>query len=233
MSFGVHDLPLFAAAALLVNLTPGPDMLFVIGNSAAHGRRAGVLAALGVGAGCMLHIAIAAVGLSALLATSATAFAVVKWVGAAYLVWIGVSMLRSTLGAARAAPGATDAGVGGSGVEAGTNPAAVTQPLRASRVFWQGALTNALNPKVALFFIAFLPQFIDADAPNQGWAFAVLGLLFNLGGTGVNLVVAVLVSRMRGVFQVHGAVALRGNWLQRAAGALFIGLGLKLAFGAR
>ena len=93
--FGVHDLALFASAALLVNLTPGPDMLFVVGTSAARGRRDGVFAALGVGLGCMLHIALAVLGLSALLAASATAFTLVKWLGAAYLVWTGIVMLRS------------------------------------------------------------------------------------------------------------------------------------------
>ena len=111
MNLAVHDLPLFLTAALLVNLTPGPDMLFVAGSSAVHGRRAGVLAALGVGAGCLLHVALAAVGLSALLAASATAFAVVKWAGAAYLVWVGVSMLRAR---ARTAVPTTDQPAGAS-----------------------------------------------------------------------------------------------------------------------
>ena len=215
MNLGVHDLPLFALAALLVNLTPGPDMLFVIGNSAARGRRAGVLAALGVGAGCMLHIAMAAVGLSALLAASATAFTLVKWVGAAYLVWVGLSMLRPQAPRSRVTP-ATDA--------------ATTGP---SRVFWQGALTNALNPKVALFFLAFLPQFIEPGSANQGWAFVALGLLFNVGGTLVNVIAALLASGVRERFEARGAVSRTGPWLQRAAGVLFVGLGLKLALGSR
>ena len=212
MNLAVHDLALFAAAALLVNLTPGPDMLFVIGSSAARGRRAGVLAALGVGAGCMLHIAMAAVGLSALLAASATAFTFVKWAGAAYLVWTGLSMLLAPRGAAARE------------VEVAT---------RSSRVFWQGALTNALNPKVALFFLAFLPQFIDPGASNQGWAFVALGLLFNAGGTLVNVVVALLAGALRNGFEDRGGAARAGPWLRRAAGALFVGLGVKLALAAR
>src|SRR5438552_9677789 len=131
---GVHDLPLFIAAGLLLNLTPGPYMLFVAGSAAARGRRAGVMAALGVGAGCLLHVVLAAVGLSALLAASALAFGVVKWVGAAYLVWIGGSMLFK---------------------RAATSAARASRPSAAgSTVFWQGALTNALNPKVAIFFLA-------------------------------------------------------------------------------
>ena len=211
---GVHDVALFAAAALLVNLTPGPDMLFVIGSSAAHGRRAGVLAALGVGAGCMVHIALAALGLSALLAASATAFTLVKWVGAAYLVWIGLSMLRAreSRGNARA--------------QAGNAP-------RPSQVFWQGALTNALNPKVALFFLAFLPQFIELGASNHGWAFVALGLLFNAGGMLVNVAAALLTGGLRNGFEARGTATRVGPWLQRGAGALFVGLGVKLALGAR
>jgi threonine/homoserine/homoserine lactone efflux protein len=218
VNLAVHDLPLFLTAALLVNLTPGPDMLFVAGSSAVHGRRAGVLAALGVGAGCLLHVALAAVGLSALLAASATAFAVVKWVGAAYLVWVGVSMLR-----ARAR---TDA-------PAADRPAGAALAQSASRVFWQGAWTNALNPKVALFFLAFLPQFIVPGAPQQALSFLALGLVFTVGGVVVNIVVALLAHRVRQGLAGRDSSARFGLWLQRAAGALFVGLGLKLAFSVR
>ena len=211
MSLPIHDLPLFMAAGLLLNLTPGPDMLFVAGSSAAQGRRAGVMAALGVGAGCVLHMVLATIGLSALLATSALAFEVVKWAGAAYLVWIGIGMLRRGGGTAIVRPPDADA----------------------RRVFWQGALTNALNPKVALFFLAFLPQFITPDAPGQPLAFLALGALFNVGGTAVNIVVALLAGWMRATLShsVRGRGA--GAWLRRAAGALFIGLGIKLALSAR
>ena len=213
MTLAIHDLPLFLTAALLVNLTPGPDMLFVAGSSAAQGRRAGVLAALGVGVGCLLHVALAALGLSALLAASTTAFAAVKWVGAAYLVWVGVSMLR-----VRATAGES---------------ASLTLPRGSSRVFWQGAWTNALNPKVALFFLAFLPQFIAPGAPHQALSFVVLGLLFSVGGTAVNVGVALLTHRLREGLSGRGDGARIGSWLQRAAGVLFVGLGLKLAFSSR
>jgi threonine/homoserine/homoserine lactone efflux protein len=214
----VHDLSLFLTAALLVNLTPGPDMLFVAGSSAVHGRRAGVLAALGVGAGCLLHVALAAVGLSALLAASATAFAVVMWVGAAYLVWVGVSMMRDR---ARVDVPAVDA-------TAGAAP-----PQGSSRVFWQGAWTNALNPKVALFFLAFLPQFVVPGAPQQALSLLALGLVFTVGGVVVNTVVALLTHRVRQGLAGRSGSARFGVWLQRAAGALFVGLGLKLAFSSR
>jgi threonine/homoserine/homoserine lactone efflux protein len=212
-AFGIHDLPLFASAALLVNLTPGPDMLFVIGTSAARGRRDGVFAALGVGLGCMLHIALAALGLSALLAASATAFTIVKWVGAAYLVWTGIAMLRA------AGPRAMDAS------------AAV--PSTSMKVFWQGAATNALNPKVALFFLAFLPQFIAPGNDGQALAFVVLGLLFNAGGAVVNIGVALLAGAARERWAGSAGAGRVGAWLQRAAGALFVALGVKLAFSSR
>jgi threonine/homoserine/homoserine lactone efflux protein len=210
----VHHLPLFAAAALAVNITPGPDMLFVVGAGATHGRRAGVLAALGVGAGCLVHIALAAVGLSAVLAASALAFSVVTWLGAAYLVWIGLSMWRSH----RAAPEAN----------------AALRPHAGGRsVFWQGAITNALNPKVALFFLAFLPQFIAPGAGGQALAFVALGLLFNVGGTVVNVAVACLAAVISRRLAARGGSSARGAWFQRAVGALFVGLGLRLALSTR
>ena len=206
----VHDLPLFMAAALLVNLTPGPDMLFVVGSSAAHGRRGGVMAALGVGAGCLLHMTLAAVGLSALLAASALAFDIVKWVGAVYLVWVGIGMLR-----------------------AGGADAAKAVAVAPRRVFWQGALTNALNPKVALFFLAFLPQFITPAALDQALAFLALGALFNVGGTAVNIGVALLASGVRERMSASASGGAVGRGLKRAVGALFVGLGLKLALSSR
>src|SRR3954471_18318621 len=137
---GIHDLYLFIAAALLLNVTPGPDTALVIGQSMRHGIRGGVLAALGVSAGCCVHIAAAAIGLSALLSTSALAFTVVKWVGVGYLCYVGLRMLLARQ------PGA---------------PAAADQPKTSNPICWQAFLPNLLNPKVAFFFLAFLPQFID------------------------------------------------------------------------
>lgn len=211
MTLPVHDLALFVGAALLLNLTPGPDMLFVAGTGAARGRAAGLMAALGVGAGCLFHTLLAALGLSALLAASELAFNAVKWAGAAYLVWTGVQMLR-------ARPAAT---------------AAEAPARRSGSPFWQGALTNALNPKVALFFLAFLPQFIDAGAPGQALALLMLGTFFNIGGTAVNLVVALVASGAAAGLATRGGGSRMGAWLQRAAGALFIGLGVKLALSSR
>jgi threonine/homoserine/homoserine lactone efflux protein len=208
-SLGIHDLPLFIAAGLLLNLTPGADFLYVVGNTATGGRRAGMLAALGIGAGCLFHVTLAALGLSALLSTSALAFTVVKWLGAIYLVWMGFGLLR-TRGDAMA-PLVVDPG----------------------RVFWRGVLTNALNPKVALFFLAFLPQFIVPDAAHQTLAFGVLGLMFTLSGTLVSLATAWLGGLARERLAGSAAASRWGVWLQRAAGAMFVGLGVKLAVSGR
>jgi len=208
-TLGIHDLPLFVAAGLLLNLTPGADLLYVLGNTAAGGRRAGMLAALGIGAGCLFHVALAALGLSALLAASETAFTVVKWAGAGYLIWMGVAMLRS---------------------RGGTTEAAVVDPRR---VFWRGMLTNALNPKVALFFLAFLPQFIVPHGTHQALAFGLLGLVFTLNGTLVTLVLAWLAGAARERLAGSARAGRLSVWLQRAAGAMFVGLGVKLALGGR
>lgn len=211
MDLPIHHLPLFVTAGLLLNLTPGPDMLYVAGTSAARGTRAGIAASLGIGAGCLVHIVLATVGLSAVLATSALAFTVVKWLGAAYLVWAGIGMLLKRRPA-----------------EAGGEPRPVESgPLR--RVFAQGALINMLNPKVALFFLAFLPQFIDAGQPGQAWAFVLLGLVFNTGGTLVNMAVAAFAGALREHFARHEGAGRLGLWLERLVGGLFVGLGVKLA----
>jgi threonine/homoserine/homoserine lactone efflux protein len=203
---GVHDLALFIAAGLLLNITPGADLALIGARSAAQGFRSGAAAALGVGAGCFVHVAAAALGLSALIASSATAFTVLRWLGAAYLVWLGIGLLRG--GAAAAA-------------DAAPLPAA-----NAWRSFAQGFLTNALNPKVALFFLAFLPQFIDADAPHKGWAFVALGTVFAFNGTVVNVAFAALVARMRRAFGGPGSI---GRWVSRGVGVLLVALGVRLA----
>jgi threonine/homoserine/homoserine lactone efflux protein len=206
---GVHDLWLFVLTGLLLNITPGPDIAYIVGRSAQMGTRGGVAAALGVGAGALVHTAAAAVGISAILMTSALAFTVLKWAGAAYLVYIGVQMLlarqQGETAMATAAPGAN---------------------TRLRTAFLQGMLTNILNPKVALFFLAFLPQFISADAPSKVVAFVALGLLFNLTGTlwnlGVAWCAAHIASRGRGIARV-------GIWLERTLGAMFIAMGIRLA----
>jgi RhtB (resistance to homoserine/threonine) family protein len=206
---GIHDLWLFMLAGVLLNITPGPDMALIIARSTRHGTRAGVAAALGVGVGAFLHIAAAAIGISALLLASALAFTILKWAGALYLIYLGIQMLRSSF----AEHGASDGSLA---------PA----PSALRRVFLQGVLTNATNPKVAMFFLAFLPQFVDPDAPSKAVAFITLGLVFDSVGTAWNVAVACLA----GTCATSGAYGRVKPWLERTIGALFIGLGVKLAF---
>jgi threonine/homoserine/homoserine lactone efflux protein len=206
--FGTHDLALFIAAGLLLNITPGADFLFILGRSATGGFGAGVRAALGVGAGCCVHAMAAALGLSALLATSAAAFTVVKWAGASYLVYLGITLMKKRHGLAAEI---------GERREIGS--------MR--RVFWQGFLTNVLNPKVALFFLAFVPQFIDANSTTKIEAFLFLGLIFNINGTVWNVFVAWSASALARHLDVTARVGL---WVNRCLGALFLALGVKLAF---
>jgi threonine/homoserine/homoserine lactone efflux protein len=210
--FGIHDLPVFVAAGLLLNLTPGPDTAFVIGQSMRHGGRGGALAALGIGAGCFVHIAAAAIGLSALLLASSTAFTAIKWAGAVYLVYVGLRLLSS----------------GGQG--GGAIPDALRGPQSHGAIFWQGFLTNALNPKVALFFLAFLPQFIDAASPDKAFAFLALGLIFSANGTAWLLLLAWGASRTTA--KARASARFR-SWLDRTIGAMFIVLGVRLALSGR
>ena len=205
--FGIHDLPLFVLSGLLLNILPGPDSLLIMTRSATQGWRAGCAAALGIGAGTMVHILAAALGMSALLATSATAFTVVKLVGAAYILWMAAGLLMSRK-------------KGGAGV-----PVALPA-LPCRRIFAQGFLTNVLNPKVALFFLAFVPQFIGVDAPNKALAFVILGAIFNFNGMLWCAALAVTTAKASERIKLDPTVSL---WLNRATGGLFVWLGVKLA----
>jgi threonine/homoserine/homoserine lactone efflux protein len=209
---GTHDLGLFVLAGLLLNITPGPDMLYIIGRGTSQGWRAGAAAALGVGAGCFVHIAAAALGISALITASATAFAILKIAGAIYLMYVGVSMI------VRPEP-----------VEGGTESVR-PEPVegRTRHTFIQGFLTNALNPKVALFFLAFLPQFISADATAKPMAFLLLGVIFTFNATLWNLFVAWSAARMS---HALGGRALA--WMQRCIGGFLVALGVRLALEER
>jgi threonine/homoserine/homoserine lactone efflux protein len=206
--FGTHDFLLFVAAGVLLNITPGPDMLYIIGRSTTQGWRAGAAAALGIGAGCVVHIAAAALGLSAVLAASATAFTILKIVGAVYLVYVGISFIRAARPSPRAAPHVALA------------------PTTLRTVFIQGFLTNVLNPKVALFFLAFLPQFIDSDAPSKPLGFLFLGAVFTFNGTLWNLLVAWSAAR----FTVDIQRNKLATWFNRCIGGLFVYLGIRLVF---
>ncbi len=205
---GIHEIWLFIISGLLLNITPGPDTAYIVGRSIQLGWRGGVVAVLGIEAGCTLHVFAAAIGLSALLAASSAAFTLVKWAGAVYLCFIGVKMLlaRPPMPATAAAN------------EAGA--------ISMRQVFVQGALSNALNPKVALFFLAFLPQFVAADSPHKAAAFALLGLIFMFNGTLWCLGVALFTARAAGRIRKSGRILA---WINRGLGGLFCYLGVRVA----
>jgi threonine/homoserine/homoserine lactone efflux protein len=204
----LHSFLLFLAAGLALNFTPGPDMLYVAARGASEGRPAGIASALGIGAGTLVHITLVALGLAALLAAVPVAYLVVRITGAVYLVYLGVRAIRSR----------------------STLTVRQLEPAPLSVVFRQGVITNVLNPKVALFFLAFLPQFVDPSRGNPVIQIVVLGLVFDLTGTLVNLGVAVGASRAAS--RLREATPAR-NVLQKITGVLFIGLGLRLAFAGR
>lgn len=197
----------FLAAAMLITLSPGPDNLMVLSLGIARGRRHGMVFGLGCALGCLSHTLLAAAGISALLATSATAFLALKLAGGLYLVWLGVQALRSR----------------GSQWQGGGQ----SQQDGLAALFGKGLLANAINPKVVLFFLAFLPQFIVADGAGVAWQTLQLGVLFTLQ--------AALLFGLLGYFSGYAGQWLmttprRGMWLDRLAGTVFVALGLRLIF---
>jgi threonine/homoserine/homoserine lactone efflux protein len=209
-ALGIVHFGVFCLAVMLLNLTPGPDTAFIVGQSVAHGRRAGLLAVLGISGGCLVHTAALALGLSALIAASAAAFTVIK------LVFLGARMIVATF-RQPAAPV----------VEAKAATTALSTPPGPKRAFAQGFLTNLMNPKVILFFLSFFPQFVERTSPSKGLAFVALGLVLVAMSTVYNGIVAWLAGglarRMRGVPRVK-------RWLDRSIGAAFIALGARIAF---
>jgi threonine/homoserine/homoserine lactone efflux protein len=199
---------LFCLACAALAATPGPNMLFLVSRTLAQGRGAGFVSLAGTSSGFALHALAAAFGLSALLAASATAFTVLKLLGAAYLVYVGLSLIWKS----RIAPKA--------------KASAKLAPATLRAIFIQGFLTNVLNPKVALFFLALLPQFIDVDAPSKPLAFLLLGAIFNVNGTLWNLLVAWSTARISvGFDRTRLAV-----WLNRCIGGVLVYIGIRIAF---
>ncbi|OFA08541.1 LysE family translocator [Duganella phyllosphaerae] len=195
----------FLSAALLITISPGPDNLMVLSVGVSRGRRQGMVFGIGCALGCLSHTVLAALGVSALIAASPTAFGALKIIGGAYLVWLGIGALRSRGGARVAHTSLPDESLG--------------------RLFAKGLLANAINPKVVLFFLSFLPQFVVAERGDVSWQTAQLGLLFTAQA-------AVLFSLLGYFSGAVGAWINRhpgaGTWMDRVAGAVFVGLGLKL-----
>ncbi len=179
MTPGTAPLAIFLVAALALNISPGPDMLYVISRSLGQGRRAGIVSALGIGAGTLVHTFVAAIGLSAILLSLPIAYELIRYAGAAYLVYLGLRMLLvKNIGRATSEPGGS------------------TNNYSLRSLFRQGVTTNVLNPKVALFFLAFLPQFVDQSKGAVALQMILLGLLFDTSGTSVNVIVATLAGRV-------------------------------------
>ena len=204
-----ESLLIFLGATLALNVTPGPDMLYVIARSTAEGTRAGVVSAFGIAAGTLVHLAAVALGLAALLEAVPLAYEVVRYAGAAFLLYLGVRALLS-----REAPTA--------------GPVVARDSL--GRIFRQGVVTNVLNPKVALFFAAFLPQFASPEHGSVLLQLVVLGLMFDLSGTTVNLLVAWGAGSAGD--RVRTRLGPATAW-RRFTGLVFIGLGLRLALQRR
>ncbi len=195
----------FLAAAVLITLSPGPDNLMILGLGLSRGRRSGMAFGLGCALGCLSHTILAALGISAAIAASPLLFTALKLAGGAYLVWLGIGALRSS-GAMR-----IDGAVGGN------------ESLAV--LFRRGLLANAINPKVVLFFLAFLPQFVDADKGGVGWQMAQLGLLFTVQACVLFGIIGWFAGSLGGWLSRHGKAGL---WLDRLAGGVFVALGLKL-----
>ncbi|MDH5264244.1 MAG: LysE family translocator [Betaproteobacteria bacterium] len=199
------DIALFLAASALLTLAPGPDIVYVLTRGVSQGRRAGLAAALGFATGCLFHTLLAALGVAALIRSSETAFDAVRWAGAAYLVWIGIQALRHRASFALA---------GGGGARA----------LLA--IYRQSVIGNALNPKVTLFFLSFLPQFVDASAGGLAWQMALLGLVFMAQTVVIFGAVALFSAWIGERLRAHPAV---GERLGLFAGLTFIALGIRVA----
>jgi threonine/homoserine/homoserine lactone efflux protein len=198
----------FVLAGLALNVVPGADMTFIIASAARGGRRDGIIASLGVGAGALVHILAAVLGLSAILASSQAAFNAIKWVGAAYLLWLAVSLLRDK------------------GAQAeGKRPAASGRQL-----FRAAMLVNVLNPKVALFFLAFLPQFVDPQAAVPAVQILCLGLWFDFAGTLVNIAIALAAAGAAGRLRHVEWLGKAARWF---AATLMGALAVQLALSAR
>lgn len=204
---GLDNPLLFITTGIMLNLFPGPDNLYIIGRSISQGKQAGIVSAFGISTGAVFHTLLGTFGLSALIAASADAFFFIKLAGGIYLVWQGILMLKQSF----------------------SSKEVTTRLLPATTLFTiyrQATLTNILNPKVALFFLAFLPQFIAVDSPNKGLSFALLGLMFITTGTIVCLLVALCSALISRKLRENSGFS---KWLLRVNGGLFALLGIRLA----
>ncbi len=201
---GTHNLSAFLLSSFLLWITPGTDTMYILARSISQGRQAGLISVLGISSGVLVHIIFAAFGLSAILATSAWAFTTIKLAGAAYLIYLGLqAWLRKS--------------------EHLSTPE--INSLSSWQIYRQGVVTNVLNPKVAIFFLAFLPQFIDPTAGFGALPFLLLGILFVTGGTMWCLMIAIFAATATSTVERNQKVS---DWLERISGDVYIMLGLNL-----
>lgn len=203
--FGIENYGVFILSAMALNLIPGSDTMYILGSSMSNGRNAGILSALGISTGCIVHTLLAALGLSVILSSSALAFNLVKYIGAIYLVYLGMRSFLSK------------------------SPLLINKDdnikIRNKRIFWQAVMTNVLNPKVALFFLAFLPQFIDPANLYGALPFLMLGITFVITGTIWGIVLALCTSYFAG--KLNSKLEASGL-LHKISGVIYMGLGLNL-----
>lgn len=205
--FGIINFGAFLIAGIILNLTPGTDTMYILGRSISQGKKAGILSALGIASGALVHCVFAALGLSLILAKSAMAFEIVKYAGAAYLIFLGIKMLISK----------------------SDSEFKLTEDkgqISYRKIYISGIFTNVLNPKVALFFLAFLPQFIDPNYAQSSLPFLILGLTFVFTGTIWCLTLAFFASRLSDIIRQNYKIK---KWLDKITGGIFIVLGIKLA----
>jgi threonine/homoserine/homoserine lactone efflux protein len=202
----LHSYLLFAGASIVLVLVPGPDMIYMLSRCVAQGRKAGLMAAIGFNLGGYTHLAAAILGLSAVLATSLVAFTVVKWIGAGYLIYLGATTLLSK-----------------------TSPITGTTPQiagpNAKTILWQAYLSDVLNPKVAMFFLALLPQFVDVKGPHPTLQILLLGVTVNVIALFGNIVLVAVSASVTASLRRNASMS---GWLQKALGATFVALGLRL-----
>ncbi len=209
--FGIINYEAFLVAGIILNLTPGTDTMYILGRSISQGKKAGVLSALGITTGSLVHCIFAALGLSIILAKSALAFQIVKYAGAAYLIYLGFKMLLSKSNEQFK-------------LEQNDNK------TNYRKIYFSGIFTNILNPKVALFFLAFLPQFINPNYAQNSLPFLILGLTFVTTGTIWCLALAFFSSKLSNSIRANYKIK---KWLDKVTGGIFIALGIKLALSKR
>ncbi|SEL52973.1 resistance to homoserine/threonine (RhtB) family protein [Aquimarina amphilecti] len=205
--FGIINFEAFLIAGLIMNLTPGADTMYILGRSIAQGKKAGILSVLGISTGAIFHIIFATLGLSIILAKSAAAFEIIKYLGAAYLIFLGLKAIFKK-------------------TDEKFELRNQNEIVNYKKIYFSGVLTNILNPKVALFFLAFLPQFIDPNYVQSSLPFLILGITFLLTGTIWCLILALFASKLSDRIRKNYKIKI---WLDKITGGIFVALGIKLA----